>query len=180
MLSKNMEAALNKQINAELYSGYLYLSMAAYYESINLTGFANWMHVQMQEEQAHAQILYNHVLSRGGRVTLTAIDGPKTEWGNPTEPFTDAYAHEQKVTAMINDLVDLAAEERDHASNAMLQWFVTEQVEEEKNPSDILQQLKLMGDAPGGLFMIDRQLATRTFVVPSLLVGQPGGGTPAL
>jgi ferritin len=179
MLNKKMEEALNKQINAELYSGYLYLSMSAYYASINLPGFANWMHVQMQEEQAHAQILYNHVLDRGGKIVLAAIDGPKTDWSTPNEPFVDAYEHEQKVTAMINDLVDLAAEERDHASNAMLQWFVTEQVEEEKNPSDVLQQLKLMGNAPGGLFMVDSQLATRVYVVPSPLVGQTGGGAPA-
>ena len=179
MLSKKMQDALNKQINAELYSGYLYLSMSAYYHSINLPGFANWMYVQMLEEQAHAQILFNHVTDRGGRVILAPIAGPQTDWKNPEEPIADAYAHEIKVTAMINDLVKLAMDEKDFASNAMLQWFVTEQVEEEKNPSDILQQLKLMGNAPGALFMVDRQLATRVFVMPAILAGQQGGGPAA-
>lgn len=176
MLSQKMQDAFNKQINAELYSGYLYLSMSAYYQSINLPGFANWMYIQMKEEQAHAQIMYNHLVDRGGRVVLTAIDAPPSEWSGPAHPFEDGYAHEQKVTAMINDLVQLAMEEKDFASNAMLQWFVTEQVEEEKNSSDVLQQMKLMGEAAGGLFMIDQQLAARVFTPPAILAGQPGGG----
>lgn len=175
MLSPKMEDALNKQINAELYSGYLYLSMSAYYQSINLPGFANWFHVQMQEEQAHAQIMYNYVVDRGGRVKLMPIDGPQTDWDSPVAPVQNALEHEQKVTGLINDLVHLATEERDYASIGMLQWFVTEQIEEEKNPSDILQQLKLMGDAPGGLFMIDQQLAARVYVAPAILTGAQGG-----
>ncbi|MDI6829266.1 MAG: ferritin, partial [Armatimonadota bacterium] len=152
-------------------SGYLYLSMSAYYQSIGLPGFANWFYVQNQEEQAHAQIIYNHVIDRGGRVILKSIDGPPTDWSGPIAPFEDALKHEQKVTGMINDLVNIALEEKDFASNAMLQWFVTEQVEEEKNPADILQQLKLIGDAPGGLLLIDRELATRVFVPPAILTG---------
>lgn len=179
MLSEKMQDAINKQINAELYSGYLYLSMSAYYQSINLPGFANWMYVQMQEEQAHAQIFYNHISNRGGRVLLQALEAPQTDWKTPEEPFADAYIHETKITAMINDLVRLAMEENDFASNAMLQWFVTEQVEEEKNPSDIIQQMKLMGAAAGGLFMIDRQLAVRVYTPPAILAGQQGGGPAA-
>ena len=175
MLSQKMQDALNKQINAELYSGYLYLSMSAYYQSLNLPGFANWMHIQMQEEQAHAQIMYNYVVDRGGRVMLSAIDGPQTEWDNPAAPFEAAYQHEMKVTGMINNLVNLAIQESDHATTSFLQWFVTEQVEEEKNASGIAQQLKFIGDAPAGLLMLDRELAVRVFTPPAILTG----GTPA-
>ncbi len=173
MLSEKMQEALNRQINAELYSAYFYLSMSAYYESVNLPGFANWMRVQYQEETFHALKLYDYVNSRGGRVTLTAIDAPPTEWDSALAPFEDTYRHEQKVTGLINDLVNLAIEERDHASNAMLQWFVTEQVEEEKSASDIIGQIKLLKDAPNGLFMIDRELAARVFVPPA--AGAEGG-----
>ncbi|MHB0913549.1 MAG: ferritin [Armatimonadota bacterium] len=175
MLSKKMEDALNAQINAELYSGYLYLSMSAYYQSKNLPGFANWMYVQMQEEQAHAQILYNHVVDRGGRVKLSAIDGPPTEWKSPAQPFVDAYAHEQKVTGLINNLVNLANEEKDHASRSMLQWFVDEQVEEEKNASGIAQQLEFIGDNPYAVLMLDKELAARVFTPPVILTGASGG-----
>jgi len=167
MLSNKMQEALNTQINAELYSAYFYLSMSAYYESVNLPGFANWMRVQYQEETFHGLKLYDYVNSRGGRVTLTAIDGPPTEWGAALAPFEDTYKHEQKVTGLINNLVDVAIAERDHATNAMLQWFVTEQVEEEKNASDIVSQIKLLKDAPNGIFMIDRELAMRVYVPPT-------------
>lgn len=176
MLGKRMEDAINKQINAELYSGYLYLSMSAYYQTVNLPGFANWLYVQMQEEQAHAQILYNHIIDRGGRVVLAAIEGPQTEWASPAVPFEDAYAHEVQVTAMIHNLVSIASEEKDYPSDAMLQWFVTEQVEEEKNPYDIIQKLKLMGSAPGGLYLLDNELAIRVYTVPAPLIGRQGGG----
>ena len=171
MLSEKMEDTLNKQVNAELYSAYLYLSMSAYYQSVNLPGFANWLYVQMQEEQSHAQILYNYIVDRGGRVKLAAIDAPKTDWPSTNAPFEDAYAHEQKVTAMINDLVDLAIKEKDHASNAMLQWFVNEQVEEEKNASGIVDQLKLIDNVPAGIIMLDRELGARIFTPPAILVG---------
>ncbi len=167
MLSEKMQDALNRQINAELYSAYFYLSMSAYYESIGLAGFANWMRVQYQEETFHGLKFYDYVNSRGGRVNLMAIDAPPTEWASPVAPFEDTYKHEQKVTGLINDLVNLAIEERDHASNSMLQWFIDEQVEEEKNASDILNQIKLLKDAPNGLFMIDRELATRVYVQPA-------------
>ena len=167
MLSEKMQDALNRQINAELYSAYFYLSMSAYYESIGLAGFANWMRVQYQEETFHGLKFYDYVNSRGGRVNLMAIDAPPTEWASPVAPFEDTYKHEQKVTGLINDLVNLAIAERDHASNSMLQWFIDEQVEEEKNASDILNQIKLLKDAPNGLFMIDRELATRVYVQPA-------------
>ncbi|MHB9026075.1 MAG: ferritin [Armatimonadota bacterium] len=164
MISHKMEAAINKQINAEYYSSYLYLSMSAYYESIDLAGFANWMRVQAQEEMVHVMKFYTFLNERGGRVVLKAIDGPPTNWSSPGEPFEDAYKHEQKVTAMINDLVTLALEERDYAANSFLNWFVDEQVEEEKSADSVIKQLKLAGEQ--GLFHIDRELATRVFVPP--------------
>ena len=123
--------ALNKQINAELYSAYLYISMSAYFESINLKGFANWMKVQAKEEVSHAMRIYNYVVERGGRVKLMAIEQPPIEWESPLHAFESAYNHEVKVTAMINELVDLALKEKDHATYNMLQWVINEQVEEE-------------------------------------------------
>lgn len=167
MLSPKMEAALNSQINAEYYSSYLYLSMAAYFDSINLPGFANWMRVQQQEELVHALKFFDFVSERNGRVKLTAIEGPETEWANPLAVFEAALAHERLVTGLINKLVDLALAESDHASNNFLQWFVAEQVEEEATADGILQQLRLMKDAPGGLFMIDRELGQRVFTPPT-------------
>lgn len=175
MINNKMQDVLNEQINAELYSGYLYLSMSAYYQSINLSGFANWMYVQMLEEQAHAQILYNHIVDRGGRVILKAIEAPQIEWENALAPFEAALKHEQKITSLIHNLVTIATDEKDYASNAMLQWFVTEQVEEEKNVSDIIDKMNLVNSAPGGIFMIDRELAARVYTPPSILAGQQGG-----
>lgn len=167
MLSPKMEAALNNQINAEYYSSYLYLSMAAYFDSINLPGFANWMRIQNQEEMLHAMKFFDFVSERNGRVNLTAIDGPETEWESPVAAFEATLAHEQHVTALINKLVDLALAESDHATNNFLQWFVAEQVEEEATADGILQQLRLMKDAPGGLFMMDRELGQRVFTPPA-------------
>jgi ferritin len=166
MLSPKMEAALNSQINAEYYSSYLYLSMAAYFDSVNLHGFANWMRIQNQEEMFHTMRFFDFVAERGARVKLTAIDGPETEWECPLAVFEATLAHEQHVTSLINKLVDLALAESDHATNNFLQWFVGEQVEEEATADGILQQLRLMKDAPGGLFMMDRELAQRVFTPP--------------
>ena len=166
MLSKKIEKALNEQINAELYSAYLYLSMAAHFESANLKGFANWMRVQTLEEMSHAQKFFDYVHEKGGTVTLKAIDGPPTKWGTPLEAFVAVYEHECKVSGLINKLVDKAIAESDHATNIMLQWFVTEQVEEEASADEVVQQLKLMADAPGGLYMLDQQLGQRTFTAP--------------
>ena len=163
MLSEKMLKELNKQINAELYSGYIYLSMSAYFQSINLGGFANWMRVQATEELTHAMKIYDYVNERGCRVVLHPIEKPPFEWNSALAAFEEAYKHEQKVTAMINDLANLAITEKDHATEVFLQWFVTEQVEEEASADEIVQKLKLVGEAGGGIFMIDRELAGRTF-----------------
>ena len=166
MISEKMQDALNEQVNAELYSAYLYLSMEAYFESINLAGFANWMRVQTQEEVSHAMKIYDYIDERGGRNTLKPIAGPPVKWDSPLAVFKAGYAHEQKVTGLINELVNLSIELKDHATNMFLQWFVNEQVEEEKNADDIVQKLKLMADAPGGLYMLDTELAQRIFTPP--------------
>ncbi len=167
MISKKMEKALNEQVNAELYSAYLYLSMEAYFKSLNLNGFANWMRVQTQEEISHAMKIYGFIDERGGRITLKAIEGPQTKWDSPLAVFKAVYEHEQKVTGLINDLVDLAIEEKDHATNTFLQWFVNEQVEEEASADQVVQQLKMMEKAPGGMFMLDRELGQRVFTPPA-------------
>ena len=167
MLSEKMEKALNDQLNAEMYSSYLYLSMAAYFQSINLSGFSTWMRVQTQEEMVHAMKFYDFINERGGRVTLGQIEGPPTEWESPLGAFEAALEHEQKVTGLINTLMDLALEGRDHATQIFLQWFVTEQVEEEDSANEVIQKIKLMGDAQGGLFMVDRELGQRTFTPPA-------------
>ena len=161
MIDGRMQEALNRHANAEFYSSYLYLSMSAYFQSINLTGFAHWMRVQAREELAHAMKFYDHVIERGGRVSLQPVEAPQSKWDSPLAAFEDAYRHEQKVTGLINQLVDEAVQTRDHATNNFLQWFVSEQVEEEASVDAIVQRLKLVGDAAGGLFMIDRELAER-------------------
>jgi len=162
MIGEKMQAALNKQVNAELYSSYLYLSMAAYLESENLSGMAHWMRVQAKEEQTHAMKFFDFVVERGGRVTLSAIDAPETQWGSALAAFTAAYEHERKVTQMIDDLVKLAGSEGDTASAVFLQWFVAEQVEEEKNADEIVQKLRMIKDSPHGLLMLDRALGERS------------------
>lgn len=167
MIKEKIQDALNKQINAELYSSYLYLSMSAYFESINLKGCANWMRVQTQEELVHAMKFYDYLIERGGKVVLSSIESPPTEWPSPLAIFENAYQHEQKVTGLINDLVDLAIAEKDHATNIILQWFVSEQVEEEASADEVVQKIKLMGDARGGIFMLDRELAQRVFTPPT-------------
>ena len=166
MLAEKIRDALNKQLNAELYSSYLYLSMSAYFQTINLPGFANWMRVQAQEELVHAMRFYDFINERGGRVMLQQVEAPPTEWSSPLDMFENVYRHEQKVTGLINDLVNLAVAERDHATNIFLQWFVTEQVEEEASADEVVQKLKLMGDAGGGLFMLDREMGQRVFTPP--------------
>jgi ferritin len=162
MISKKIQDALNGQVNAELYSAYLYLAMNAYFQSVNLMGFANWMRVQTKEEQAHAMKIYDFICDRGGRVELEAIAKPPSEWRSPLAVFEAAYKHEQKVTGLINDLVELAAKEKDHATKIFLQWFVTEQVEEEKNASEIVAKLKALKDSAGSMYMLDKELGKRT------------------
>lgn len=163
MISKKMQNTINGQINAELYSAYLYLSMSADFNSKNLPGFANWMKIQAQEELGHAMKLYNFIEERLGRVTLKAIEAPPTEWDSPLAALQAVLKHEQKVTGLINKLVDQAVAENDHATRGFLQWFVDEQVEEEASADAIVQQLKLIKAAPGGLFMLDKELGRRTF-----------------
>ena len=167
MLSERMMKALNKQLNAELYSAYLYLSMAAYFESKNLKGFANWMRVQAQEELMHAMKFFDYINERGGRVYLEAIEKPPTEWKSPLDVFEATYEHEVKVTSMINDLVNMAMEEKDHATYNMLQWFVAEQVEEEASADEVRQQLRMIKEDGRGIMMLDRELKQRTFTPPA-------------
>jgi ferritin len=162
-----MEHAINKQINAELYSAYLYLSMNAYFHFVNLEGFANWMRIQALEEMTHADRLYRYLLERGGRAAMEPIEGPQHEWSSPLAAFEDVLKHEQKVTGLINALMDLAIEERDHASASMLGWFVDEQVEEEAGADGIVRKLRLVGSEGSGLFMLDRELGGRVFVPPA-------------
>ena len=161
MIGKKMQDALNEQINAELYSAYLYQSMAADFLAKNLKGFAHWMEVQAKEEQGHAKKMFDFLVDRSGRVALKAIAAPPVEWKSPLAVFEDSYAHEQKVTGLIGKLVELARAEGDHAAEVFLAWFVTEQVEEEANALEIVEKLKLIKDSPQGLFMLDSVLAQR-------------------
>ncbi|MCE5214178.1 MAG: ferritin [Methanobacterium sp.] len=167
MLDEEMANAINIQLNAELYSGYLYLSMAAYFESTDLSGFANWMRVQAQEELSHAMKFYDYLVQRGARVTLTEIEAPPTEWDSTIAVFEHVYEHEQMVTGLINKLVDLAISISDHATNNFLQWYVAEQVEEEESASGVLQKVKLAGEDSSGLLMLDQELGTRVFHPPA-------------
>jgi len=171
MISDKTAAALNSQLNAELYSAYLYLSMEAYFQASNLTGFANWMRVQAQEEQFHAMKFYDYINERGGRVILEQIEAPPGEWDSALAVFEAVSAHEQKVTALINQLVDLAIQQKDHATNSFLRWFVDEQVEEEGNAGKIVGQLKLIKDSPEALFLMDKELSGRVFATPASAEG---------
>jgi ferritin len=167
MLKEKMEKSLNNQVNAELYSSYLYLSMSAYFSDINLNGCARWMRLQAQEELSHALKIYDYINERGGRPVLTGIDAPPRSWDSPTDVFENVLSHEQKVTGLINDLVDLAIELKDHATNNFLQWFVSEQVEEEASAHGVLQKVKLAGNQGSGLFMLDQELGTRVLTPDS-------------
>lgn len=166
MFSAKMAEAMAEQVNAELYSSYLYLSMNSYLASVNLAGMASWMKMQAQEELFHGMKMYNFILERGGRVILKQIAQPTSAWDSPLAVFENVYAHEQKVTGLINNLVNLAQDERDHATNIFLQWFITEQIEEEANASGIVHKLQLIGNDASGLFALDQELGTRVFTVP--------------
>ena len=161
MLGKEIQDAMNEQVKNEFYAAYQYLSMAAYCESENLPGFAHWMRTQAQEETQHAMKFYDFILDRNGRVVLQAVEEPVVEFGSPLEVFERALEHEQRVTAMINDLYGLAVRENDYASQTFMQWFVTEQVEEEKNAGDVVETLKMIGDRSEALFLLDRELGRR-------------------
>ena len=167
MIAKKIEDAFNIQINAEIYSSYLYLSMSAALEKMNLPGFASWMRVQAQEEMAHAMKFYDHIIERDGMVALVAIDGPPMAWKNVKAVISETLEHEQKVTGLINDLMDISLSEKDHAGSMFLQWFVTEQVEEEATAMEILGKLEIAGDSAGGLYLLDKELAGRVFIPPA-------------
>ena len=173
MIGKKMQEAINSQVNAELYSAYLYLQMAAYFKNKNMPGFSNWMTVQTQEEMMHAMKFYNYVLARGGEIKLVTIDGPPVQFKSALEIFEMAYAHEQKVTGLINNMMDMAFAEKDHAASMFLQWFINEQVEEEANASAIVDQLKLAQDSAGAILLLDREMGTRVFTPPA--AGEDGG-----
>lgn len=164
MLTKKIEEALNKQLNAELYSAYLYLSMSAYFRHQNLNGFAHWMRIQTMEESTHAMKIYDYILERGGKIHLTKVDAVDAKWNNIIEVFEESLAHERMITKNFNNLVDIGMKEKDNATLNMLQWFVNEQVEEEANTDEILQQLKMIKGEGQGVLLIDRELKTRVFV----------------
>jgi ferritin len=167
MLSKKMEKALNDQITKEIYSAYLYMAMSAHSTHIGLPGFANWFMVQYHEEMEHAMKIYDYVNDQGGKVHLKAIDEPPSNFKDPMDMFKKTLKHEQFVTTSINTLMDLAITENDHATQIFLQWFVTEQIEEEGNDNDIIAKLELAGSQGNGLFMIDKELATRVYTPPA-------------
>lgn len=167
MLSKKMEKAINDQINAEFYSSYLYLAMSSHLEFTGLPGCASWMQAQVQEEWFHGMKMYAFLNERGGRVILQAIDKPPAKWNSTLAVFENVLKHEQKVTGLINNLVDLALDERDHATNIFLQWFVSEQVEEEAAAGAILDKLKLIGKDTHALFVLDAELGQRVFTPPA-------------
>lgn len=161
MMVKKVQDAFNAQINEEIFSSYLYLAMSAWFESGNLAGFAKWMRIQSQEENAHAMKFFSHIIERGGKVALKAIAEPASIWKTPLEAFEAALAHEKHISARIDDLMNLAIVQKDHASASFLKWFVDEQVEEESHADAVVQKLRLAKDATGALFMIDRELAAR-------------------
>lgn len=171
-VSKKMQEALNAQVNAEFWSAYLYLSMSVDAANKGHKGVANWFDVQFREEQAHAQILMNHLLSRGARVELQPIAEVKTQWSSVLEMFRETLEHERKVTSLIHNLYTLSNQEQDFASISMLHWFIDEQVEEEENAQDLIDQLEAVGDDKLGLFMVDKDLAARTYTAPSLLANK--------
>jgi ferritin len=163
MINDTMEKALNDQINAEYHSSYIYLAMAAYFESINMRGFANWMTVQAKEEMAHVMKFYHYVFERGGRVILKAIPAPGKEWKSILDAFRAAYAHEQYITGRIHKLMEQAVKEKDFATQGLLQWFVNEQVEEEASALEWVTKLEMVGDSKPGLYMMDREAGARAF-----------------
>jgi ferritin len=165
--NKKVEEILNKQVNAEFWSAFMYLSMASWFESKGLKGFANWMRVQYQEESAHALKIYDYIITRGGEAKLAQLDAVPLEWKSIMHVFEETYKHECKVTDLIHGCYNVAADERDHASTNMLQWFIDEQVEEEQNVIALIDQLKLIGDNGQAIYMLDKELATRVFVDPT-------------
>ena len=161
MISKNISNVLNDQVTNEFNSSYTYLAMSAHFAARNLNGFAHWFRVQYEEERSHALRIFDHVLERGGEVSLAAVSQPKRTWENPLNAFTEACDEERRIAQSIDEMIDLAAREKDHATRILLDWFVTEQVEEERITTEIVDQLQMVGDSRIGLFMIDERLKTR-------------------
>ena len=166
MIYEKLQEEFNVQINKELYSEYLYLAMKTYFEELNLQGFVNWFNVQLQEEHAHAMGMYDYLLERGGKVELRAIDKPEVKGSTPLEVFEHVLEHEQYVTSRINEMLDVAEEVKDRAAISFLDWYLKEQVEEEANVGSVIATLKLIGEDKKALLMLDKDLATRTFVAP--------------
>lgn len=162
MISDKMQLALNKQLNRELFSSYLYLSMATYFDSLTLSGMENWMKLQAEEEHEHSMKFFDFIQKIGGRVILESIDKPQSDWESPQKAFEDALAHEEYITKNINELTDLAIAEKDHSTKTFLQWYVDEQVEEEAIANEIVQKFKLIGESKSGLYMLDSELGKRT------------------
>ena len=167
MLDKKMANALNEQINKEMYSAYLYMSMSSYSNKMGLKGFANWFMVQYHEEMFHAMKLFEYIQRQGEDVKLESIKAPPAEFSSQLDMFTQTLAHEQFITSSINELMELAQSKKDHATQIFLEWYVTEQVEEEENDNDIIAQLKLIGDNTHALLMLDRELAVRATTIPT-------------
>jgi ferritin len=168
MINEKMNEAFNNQIKEEMYSANLYLSMTAYFEELGLKGFANWMKIQVQEETAHAMGIFDYIIERGGKVTIQALNQPKSTWNSPLDCFDAVYKHEQLVTSFINKLIDVAEAEKDRAALSFLQWYIKEQVEEEANCIEIIAKLKLIGADPNALLLLDKDLSGRTFTAPAI------------
>ena len=166
MLNAEIEEALGKHLNAEIYSSHLYYSMSAYFESLSLGGFARWMRIQALEELSHVQKFFDYVHERGGRLHMQAVDAPPVEWESPLACFKAVYDHEVEVSTLINGLMDLAIAKSDHATVNFLQWFIGEQVEEEASADEVVQKLRLVENTQGGIFLLDQELAKRTYTVP--------------
>lgn len=161
MLNTTVQDAINEQIKNELYSAYLYLAMSAHFEASNLPGIGKWMRMQSNEEVEHAMKFFDYVNDRGGRVTLKGIDQPQSEWSSPLVAFEQVLEHEQKVTGMINNLYAIALKENDYPTQVLLHWYINEQVEEEKNATTIVEQLRMIGDHPNALLMLDHRIGER-------------------
>ncbi len=168
MINEKVGKILNSQVNKELYSAYLYLSMSAYFSDKGLLGFANWMRIQAQEEQAHAMLIYDFLINRGEKVVLTAIDAPPNNWENSLSVMEEVLKHEVYVTGLINDIISIAEEVKDRATISYMNWFIDEQVEEEANSQDIISKLKLIGEDKSALYLLDKDLAARVFVQPTI------------
>ena len=171
MINEKVAKVLIEQINKELYSAYLYLSMSAYFSNIGLLGFANWMRVQTQEEQAHAMFIYDFLINRGEKVILSPIDAPPNKWANALIVMEEVLKHEIFVTSLINNIITVAEENKDRATLSYMNWFIDEQVEEEANAQDIISKLKLIGDDKSALYLLDKDLSARIFTQPVIKAG---------